>query len=84
MHSLRRSRFGALAAGSIVLSGLGANVAIAAPTPSTATVVTGSAAWYPQAYDNTANGVYLTPQQRDETGPQRAPLRDQQPQDHDR
>ena len=47
MHSLRRSRFGLLAAGSIVLSGLGANGAMAVATPSTASVVTGSDALVP-------------------------------------
>ena len=48
MHSLRRSRFGVLAAGSIVLSVLGANGAMAVAQPSTASVVTGSAAGTPR------------------------------------
>jgi hypothetical protein len=72
MQSLRRGRYGMLAVGSLVLSGLGAAGAFAAePTP-TSTIKDGSD-WVAQAYENTANGVDLTPKQSDAPGPQRAP-----------
>jgi hypothetical protein len=72
MHSHLRCRVGMLAAGSLILAGLGASGAVAA-APSTASVVTGHSAWYPQAYENFTSGTYLTPQQQDVAGPQRAP-----------
>ncbi|RNM12985.1 hypothetical protein EFL26_16255 [Nocardioides pocheonensis] len=61
-----------LAAGSLVLSGLGLGGAFAADPQQNSTVV-GSSAWYTQAYENFNTGGYLTPQQADVTGPQRAP-----------
>lgn len=61
-----------LAAGSLVLTTLGAAGATAAEPAATSTV-TGHADWVAQAYQNTATGPYLTPQQADVTGPQRAP-----------
>ena len=62
-----------LASGSIILAGLGVSGA-AAVAPSTASVVTGHSDWYAQAYENFPSGTYLTPQQQDVTGPQRAPF----------
>jgi hypothetical protein len=62
-----------LAAGSIILATLGASGAAAA-APSTASVVTGNSDWYTQAYENFSTGGYLTPQQADVEGPQRAPF----------
>ncbi len=61
-----------LAAGSLVLTALGAAAATAAE-PAVTSTVTGHADWVAQAYQNTATGPYLTPQQSDVTGPQRAP-----------
>jgi hypothetical protein len=65
-------RVGVLAAGSLVLSGLGIAGAFGADPQNTSTVA-GSSAWYTQAYENFETGGYLTPQQSDVTGPQRAP-----------
>jgi len=62
-----------LAVGSVVLAGLGATSAVAAQ-PSTAYEVTGHTGWYTQAYENFETGGYLTPQQADVAGPQRAPF----------
>jgi hypothetical protein len=62
-----------LAVGSVVLAGLGATGAVAAEA-STAFVVTGHSGWYTQAYENFSSGGYLTPQQADVAGPQRAPF----------
>jgi len=62
-----------LAVGSVVLAGLGATSAVAAQA-STASVVTGHSGWYTQAYENFETGGYLTPQQADVAGPQRAPF----------
>ena len=74
-----------LAAGSIVLAGLGAPAAFADGTPSTSASVEHVAAdstdapaanpsWYEQAYENFSTGGYITPQQTEVTGPQRAPF----------
>jgi hypothetical protein len=73
MHSSLGRRCGMLAAGALVLSGLGVSGAVAADPQTTSTVV-GSDAWYTQAYENFSTGGYLTPQQSDVTGPQRAPF----------
>jgi len=73
LHSSLGRRVGVLAAGSLVLSGLGLSGASAAE-PQTSSTVAGSSAWYPQAYDNFPTGGYLTPRQSDATGPQRAPF----------
>ncbi|RYU10748.1 Calx-beta domain-containing protein [Nocardioides iriomotensis] len=70
--SRRRQRVGALAAGSVVVCALGAPVAFAAPA--TTSEITGNGAWVAQAYENTATGIYLTPQQSDVEGPARAPF----------
>jgi len=61
-----------LAVSSLVLSGLGAAAAVATPVASP--VVTGHGTWYTQAYDSFDGGGYLTPQQADAAGPQRAPF----------
>jgi hypothetical protein len=72
--SRRKQRIGAAAAGSLVCA-LGAPVvAFAAPVPATTSTTDGSAAWIAQAYENTDNGIYLTPQQSDVEGPARAPF----------
>ncbi len=73
MHSPHRGRVGMLAAGSLVLTALGAAGAVAAEPASTSTIK-GGGDWVAQAYQNTDNGPYLTPQQSDTTGPQRAPF----------
>jgi hypothetical protein len=72
MMSRRRQRVGALAAGSVVVCALGAPVAFAAPAPTSE--ITGNADWIAQAYENTATGIYLTPQQSEVQGPARAPF----------
>lgn len=64
-----------LAAGSIVISCLGATGAFAAGVPSPdSTVVRNGDQWYTQAYENTSNGQYTDPEQSNVTGPQRAPF----------
>src|SRR5690348_2195903 len=73
MSSYLLRRVSMLAVGGILLTGLGAAGAFAAE-PKTNSVITGHAAWYTQAYDNFPTGGYLTPQQTDTTGPQRAPF----------
>jgi hypothetical protein len=74
MHSPSQvRRIGMLAAGAIVTSSLGIAGAFAADPQASSTIV-GSSAWYTQAYDNFPSGGYLTPQQTDVTGPQRAPF----------
>lgn len=73
MQSSLGRRVGMLAAGSLILSGVGLSGAVAADSQATPAVV-GSAAWYTQAYDNFSSGGYLTPRQDDVTGPQRAPF----------
>jgi len=62
-----------LAAGALVMSGLGVVGAFAAD-PQTTSTIEDSSAWYTQAYDNFPTGGYLTPRQTDVTGPQRAPF----------
>ena len=62
-----------LAAGSVVIAGLSSTGAIAAE-PKSSSTVEGSGSWYEQAYENFDTGVYLTPQQDDVDGPQRAPF----------
>ena len=73
MHFANRGRFGMLAVGSLALVGLSIPVATAAE-PSSTSQVTGHDDWYAQAYEDTDNGGWLTPQQADVTGPQRAPF----------
>ena len=75
MFTLRKGRVGMLAAGSMIIAGLGATGALAAGTPSPdSMVVRDGADWYTQAYENTADGLYTDPEQYDVTGPQRAPF----------
>ena len=75
MFTLRKGRVGMLAAGSMIIAGLGATGALAAGTPSPdSMVVRNGADWYTQAYENTATGQYTDPEQSDVTGPQRAPF----------
>ncbi len=76
MQSPIRRRVGMLAAGSVVLAGLGAGGAGAvtpAPTPRSTSITTGHATWVAQAYD-LATDADLTPAQSDVAGPQRAPF----------
>jgi hypothetical protein len=73
MHSPHYRRVGLLAAGSLLLTGLGAAGAFAAD-PQTSSTIADSSGWYTQAYENFDTGGYLTPQQTDVTGPQRAPF----------
>ncbi|MFL6155667.1 MAG: Calx-beta domain-containing protein [Marmoricola sp.] len=73
MQSPLGRRIGLLAAGGIILTSFGAISAFAAE-PKNDSVITGSSAWYTQAYDNFPTGGYLTPKQDDVTGPQRAPF----------
>ncbi len=63
-----------LAAGSMIVAGLGATGAFAAGEPDTDNSVADNAGWYDQAYENFANGGYLDPEQVDVTGPQRTPF----------
>ena len=75
MFTLRKGRVGMLAAGSMIIAGLGATGALAAGTPSPdSMVVRNGADWYTQAYENTPDGLYTDPEQSDVTGPQRAPF----------
>ena len=75
MFTLRKGRVGMLAAGSMIIAGLGATGAQAAGTPSPDSVVVRDGAhWYTQAYENTPDGEYTVPEQSDVTGPQRAPF----------
>jgi hypothetical protein len=62
-----------LAAGSLVLAALGTAGAGAAE-PTAGSIIKAGGDWVAQAYQNTATGPYLTPQQSDTTGPQRAPF----------
>lgn len=75
MNSRVTGRVGLLAAGSVVLSALAvpAPVALAAE-PASGSVVTGHQDWIELAYENTSTGAYLTPEQSDVVGPQRAPF----------
>lgn len=73
MHSPLGRRIGMLAVGSVFLASLGAAGALAAE-PKNTSIVDDASAWYTQAYDNFPSGGYLTPQQSDVTGPQRAPF----------
>ena len=75
MFTLRKGRVGMLAAGSMIITGLGATGAMAAGTPSPDSIVVRDGAdWYTQAYENTDTGEYTSPEQSDVTGPQRAPF----------
>lgn len=72
MQLVHRGRIGMLVAGSVVIAGLSATGAVAAePKPNS--VVAGHSSWDELAYENTSTGAYLTPQQDDVAGPQRAP-----------
>jgi hypothetical protein len=61
-----------LASGALILSGLGTAGAFAAE-PTTRSTIVDASTWYTQAYENFETGGYLTPQQADVAGPQRAP-----------
>ncbi|MCW2797601.1 MAG: hypothetical protein JWM79_3098 [Nocardioides sp.] len=63
-----------LAAGSMIIAGVGATGAVAAGDPDTDNVIADNAAWYEQAYENFDTGGYLDPEQGDVAGPQRAPF----------
>jgi hypothetical protein len=63
-----------LAAGSMIIAGLGATGAFAAGEPDTDNTVADNGDWYAQAYENFDTGGYLVPEQVDVTGPQRAPF----------
>ena len=73
MPSTNRGRIGMLAVGSLALVGLSIPAA-SAGEPSPTSQVTGHGDWYAQAYENIDNGAWLTPQQDDVKGPQRAPF----------
>lgn len=73
MHSPLGRRIGLLTVGSIFLTSLGAAGALAAE-PKDTSVIDDASAWYTQAYENFPSGGYLTPQQADVAGPQRAPF----------
>ena len=73
MHSLRRGRIGMVAAGSLVLSGLGAAGAFAAE-PQATSVVTGSPTGSRRPTRTPTPAPTSTPQQDDVAGPQRAPF----------
>lgn len=73
MNTRMKGRAGMLAAGSVVLAAV-APVALAAEPASDSVVVTGHKDWIALAYENTATGAYLDPDQSDVDGPQRAPF----------
>ncbi len=75
MFTLRNGRVGMLAAGSMIIAGLGATGALAAGTPNAdSMVVRDGAQWYTQAYENCDTCEYTDPEQSDVAGPQRAPF----------
>jgi hypothetical protein len=75
MFTLRKGHVGMLAAGSMIIAGVGATGASAAGTPSPESmVVRDGGHWYTQSYENTPDGLYTDPEQSDVTGPQRAPF----------
>ncbi|MGZ4446669.1 MAG: Calx-beta domain-containing protein [Nocardioides sp.] len=68
-----RGRLSVLAVGSLLVAGIALPSADAA-TPSSSATITGHQDWVEQAYENTATGAELTPEQSEVDGPQRAPF----------